>query len=148
MPVPCIRARRLPRDVVSGVRNDRPVQSSGVPAQSLQVRGWHVRCSDAANAADRRTPDRRDMKKYLICPRDERDGRQWLVIGHGETLASFQEREFAWNVATDLAGDLLHLTGEESLVELSDGYFTMRQLVVRPGTELPATGLAQRSSLA
>lgn len=88
------------------------------------------------------------MKKYLICPRDVRDGRQWLVIGHGETLASFQEREFAWNVATDLAGDLLHLTGEESVVELSDGYFTMRSLEVRRGMPLPQSGLAQRSSLA
>jgi hypothetical protein len=88
------------------------------------------------------------MKKYLICPREARDGRQWLVIGHGETLASFQEREFAWNVATDLASDLLHLTGEESVVELSDGFFTMRSLEVRPGIALPQSGLAQRSSLA
>ena len=86
------------------------------------------------------------MKKYLICPREARDGREWLVIGHGETLASFQQCEFAWNVATDLASDLLHLTGEESVVELSDGEATMRSLVVRPGITLPDSGLARRSS--
>ena len=140
MPVPDARSR------LQAARRRPPA----VVSQSLQQRGiaWHARCNIAANAAVVPHGLRVAMKKYLICPREAREGRQWLVIGHGETLATFQEREFAWNVATDLAGDLLHLTGEESVVELTDGYFTMRSLEVRPGIALPRTGLAQRSSLA
>jgi hypothetical protein len=88
------------------------------------------------------------MKKYMVCPRQVEDGRKWLVIGHGEELASFRQPDFAWNVATDLASDLLQLTGEESVVELVDGDATTRSLVVRHGMRLPDSGLARRSSIA